>query len=175
MTTKRQVLAYVRNRDAMSAAEKEELFSAENITPTIRIIKDLKGDIEAQFIAHEARMADMRGIVATAIRTDAEEPIRIQLGKDDDDEPIYEFHPPAIALDVFNAHELRWKVRTTRFLYLIESALEDALDHQGTIEDQRLSMLIAAVEKHRDEMEGDAEDLDEDLYAVAENLKSRTA
>jgi hypothetical protein len=175
MITKRQVVNYVRNRDEMPAKEKAELFDPKNLPTTMRMLKDLKQDIDAQFIACDARLADMAATAATAERVDPDEPIRIQMGVDEKDNPIYEWHPPAIAEQVFKAKELRWQVRTKRFGYLIESAIEDAERAQSEVNDQRLSLLLAAVEKHRQGMEGDTGDEDEDLYAVAESLKARTA
>lgn len=175
MTTKRQVISYVRNRDAMSAAEKAELFDPKNLPTVKRMLIELKQDIDAQFIACDARLADMRATAATAEREDPDKPIKIQMGTDDDDRPVYEEHPPSIAKDVFEAKELRWQVRTKRFGYLIDSAIEDVQEAINNAEDERLATLLAAVERHKAEMEGDAGEEDEELYAVAENLKTRTA
>ena len=176
MITKRQVLSYVRNRNDMSAKEKEELFSPENINATKRFLNDLRQDIEAQFIACDARLADMRAEAATAAREDPDKPIEIQMGVDPDtDEPIFESHPPMIALDKFTAKEKRWQVRTKRFGYLIESAIEDANEFDKANEDERLKMLLSAIERHQLEMEDeDLSDADEDLYQVAETLRART-
>lgn len=176
MITKRQVVNYVRNRDDVSAKEKAELFHPDNIRTTKRMLTDLKQDIDAQFIACDARLADMAATAAAAKRVDPDEPIRIQMDVDKEtQEPIYEWHPPEIAEQTFRAKELRWQVRTKRFGYLIESAIEDVEEAEGVIRDQRLNLLLEAVEKHRLGMEGDTGEEDEDLYAVAESLKAHSA
>lgn len=175
MITKRQVLSYVRNRDAMSEAEVKELFSPANIATTMRLLNDLKQDIDAQFIACEARLADMRAAAARGMRDDPDKPIRIQLGTDANDNPVYEEHPPEIAEDLFKAKELRWQVRTKRFGYLIESAIADAEEYLSEINDTRVQTLLAAIDKHKGELEGEAGSEDEDLYTVAEAIRSRTA
>lgn len=154
------VIKFVRNRGSLSESETSQLLGS-NTPRTHNALLALKRDIEVQFVAHEARLHDIRAECAKA----ALEYRMVEIQTDDRDEESRESFPPEIAENLFIARELRWKVRTTRFLHLIEDALRE-VDGSSVS-----SVLIDAIEKHRSEMESDAEDVDNDLYAIADVVK----
>lgn len=154
------VTKFVRSRGSLTAGENEQLLGA-NAPRTLRALQALKRDIEVQFVAHEARLHDIKAECAKA----AIDYRMVEIQTDDKDEESRESFPPAIAENLFIARELRWRVRTTRFLHLIEDALRDVQGEEVSI------MLIEAIDRHRTEMQSDAEDVDNDLYAIADTVK----
>jgi hypothetical protein len=171
MTTedlRRRVLRFVRDYDddgnrLTPESEVAELLGPDLLPDVLRILRDLQADVGVQFVAHEARLADFRARCALA-ESNYE---RISVQTDDRDESSVELLPPTIALDLFTARELRWKVRTARFLNLIERALSEALPDASEV-----SILLAAIQNHRTEMEADTGPIDEELYLVADKIRA---
>lgn len=93
------------------------------------ILKDLKRDVENQFIASKARVYDMQALCATASATGELVPVKVDKTYNGRVVEVMDYKEPGVALSMTMARESRWKVKNNKFLSAIETKISDIRYH----------------------------------------------
>lgn len=110
------ILKFVKNPESMTPSDFEKIDKAEHYA--LGYLKTMKRDVETQFVASSARIADMRARCEEARREGEEVSVQVELA--DGSDPQWVLRPPKEAFDIFVAREARWKLRNMKFLSCIE-------------------------------------------------------
>lgn len=119
------LMSFVRERDSFSPDDFTTITSDSNIEHSIKYLISVKRDVESQFIASKNRIHDFFAECEEARRNQTDAILITEKFESGTKVKKTEELPPSEAYAKFLAREGRWKVKTVRYLSLIESAITE--------------------------------------------------
>lgn len=121
------LMQYVRERDTLSPSElnaiTDIIMAPANVDAGINYLITVKRDVESQFIAMRTRLKDFYALCEESDAKGTLVPVEVDNMASGSRVRTTVNLPPSAAYAKFAAKEGRWKVKNTRFLALIESAI----------------------------------------------------
>lgn len=118
-------MMFVRDRDNFSPEDFAAITDPNNIDRSIQYLIGVKRDVESQFIASKTRLQEFFADCETARGEGTQVELITEVYEHGSKVKKGEMLPPSVAYARFQAREYRWKVKTVRYLSLIESAITE--------------------------------------------------
>lgn len=117
------IMAFVRDRSNFSEENFAVITDPANINQTLQYLVTVKRDVESQFIASRTRVQEFFAKCEEARRNGTDVDLVIESFEAGTKVKHTETLPPSEAYHKFLGREGRWKVKTVRYLALIETAI----------------------------------------------------